>query len=382
MNVQTEGALGTNVDRRVFPCFDGLRALAALSVFTYHSAQWVRQRNPDIFNPGLFNWLDRLGFFGVAVFFVISGFLLYRPYASAAADGRPPPRLGTFWLRRAARIYPGYWLVLAFVVIVGQFSLFSVGQTLSIATLTQSYRQGYGAGIVVAWSLVIEVSFYVVLPGIAWVLRRLGGFRGQMLGLAGLAAIGVVSRAWWLSLDLAAPAAGAWFPVAQFHLFLPAWLDWFALGMVMAVVSVRGIRVAIPPWVAWAAALAFYWAVVLLEFPPGLAFIKYDPTDSFLRWIFTGLAGACFVLPAVFGEGGLIRQFLNARVLVALGIISYGIYLWHLQLWVEASSWSWFPSSPTLQVAVVFLLTIAAATLSYWLVERPATRWARRISRG
>ncbi len=345
--------------------------------------RFTRIEDPSLYSSAIFNWSDRLGFFGIAVFFVISGFLLYRPYAAAAQAGRPGPQLGPFWTRRFARIYPAYWVALAFVVIVfGQYEFTSIGHALSFATLTQTYRSTYGLrGLGVAWTLCIEVSFYVLLPGIAWVLRRLGGLRGQMIGLAAMAAIGVASRSWWLWTTRATATPGAWFEPLSFDRWLPGYLDWFALGMLMAVLSVHGVRLKIPAWLAWTAALACYWAVVLLHLDPSLGPGSYPPLDSFIRWLVTGFAGALFVLPAVFGEGGGIRRLLRTRVLVALGVVSYGIYLWHVPLWIQAPTWSWFPSPILVQIGVVLALTLSAATLSYWIIERPINRWARRSMR-
>lgn len=150
--------------------------------------------------------------------------------------------------------------------------------------------------------------------------------------------------------------------------------------MLMAVLSVYGTRVKVPAWAAWAGALACYGTVVSLNLDPRLGPGSYEPMDSFLRWMFTGLAGALFVVPAVFGVGGAIRRLLRTRVLVALGVISYGIYLWHVPIWIQAPTWSWFPAPMLAQVAVVFALTVSAATLSYWLIERPINRGARRVA--
>src|SRR4051812_39101220 len=83
-----------------FPCFDGLRAVAALAVFACHSSGWAWYVRADWAPVPVQSSFARLGYVGVAVFFVISGFLLYRPYVLAAFEERPGPRLGTFWFRR------------------------------------------------------------------------------------------------------------------------------------------------------------------------------------------------------------------------------------------------------------------------------------------
>ena len=86
-----------------FPCFDGLRAIAALAVVVYHVTTIY---NIETLHYDTWQWTQRLGNFGVSTFFLISGFLLYRPYVAAHFSGRPTPRLIPFWGRRALRIYP------------------------------------------------------------------------------------------------------------------------------------------------------------------------------------------------------------------------------------------------------------------------------------
>src|SRR3954451_18263543 len=94
-----------------FPCFDGLRALAALAVLMTHVAFAGGADAPNVFGV-FFARMDG----GVAVFFVLSGFLLYRPFVVAHLHERPRPAAGPFLWRRFLRIYPAYWLVLTVVV--------------------------------------------------------------------------------------------------------------------------------------------------------------------------------------------------------------------------------------------------------------------------
>src|SRR5690349_22229347 len=93
-----------------FPCFDGLRAVAALAVFACHSSGWAWYVDTGWAPVLAQSSFARLGYFGVAVFFVISGFLLFRPFVLLDLQGRPSPRLRTFWFRRCARVFPAYWV--------------------------------------------------------------------------------------------------------------------------------------------------------------------------------------------------------------------------------------------------------------------------------
>ncbi len=90
-----------------FPAFDGLRAIAAIGVLLVHTTFVTGITSRSSFG----NYTARLEI-GVAVFFLISGFLLYRPFAVAHLSGGPSLSAGAFWIRRLLRIVPAYWLVL------------------------------------------------------------------------------------------------------------------------------------------------------------------------------------------------------------------------------------------------------------------------------
>jgi peptidoglycan/LPS O-acetylase OafA/YrhL len=290
-----------------------------------------------------------------------------------------------------------------FVLHQGTFS--SLEDGLTNFGLVQGYRsQLPGTGLGVAWTLVIEVSFYLVLPFLALGLRAVSSrfdtprnrARALLGGLAVMAALSFALRTWWL---YAAPGpatrTGAWFPLADLDLWLIAYLDWFALGMAMAV-GIEWFRVGgrIPsaiallgrkPWLAWLLAAECYWVLTKLNLGMYLPATRFTATQSTLRWIFTGLAAALFVLPAVFGpqDRGVIRRILRHPVSVALGLISYGIYLWHFPMWLQALEWddaAWFPTSWPGQIAFVLAMTLAAAALSYIVVERPLISWSSRTS--
>src|SRR5689334_6379871 len=100
-----------------FPAFDGLRAIAALAVAMTHAAF---ASGFNIRNNGLGPFLARLDI-GVAIFFVISGFLLYRPFVLARLRTVPSPEPVAYFQRRFLRIFPGFWFVLTVVLLVPAF---------------------------------------------------------------------------------------------------------------------------------------------------------------------------------------------------------------------------------------------------------------------
>src|SRR5664279_4001872 len=178
---------------RHFACFDGLRAIAAVSVLLLHTA-WVSgftQRS------SLGAYTSRLEI-GVSVFFLISGFLLYRPYAVSHLTGIPRPNTRRFWERRLLRIVPAYWLALTLLAYVfhsvtmgpGWQGVVSQYLFLQIYLPTQIFF-----GITQAWSLCTEMSFYLFLPFYAALvsLRRRAQSVQVAWELAGIAVLFVIS---------------------------------------------------------------------------------------------------------------------------------------------------------------------------------------------
>jgi peptidoglycan/LPS O-acetylase OafA/YrhL len=397
----THDAVAREVGR--FPCIDGLRAVAALAVVLYHT---TIHYNLFTFEYASWEWINRLGNFGVSVFFLISGFVLYRPFVLAHFDDARPPALLPFWKRRFFRIFPAYWLALTGAIVLGWLSIGSVGDFFTTYGLLQNYRAGYTLfGIGIEWTLVIEVSFYLALPFIAMGLRALSPagaslprkLSGHLAGLAGLYLIAMLSRVWslWI-LDAPATKYGAWFPLTQLTSWLVGYLDWFALGMLLAVGSAwqaRGGR--IPwvvealgryPWASWLLALQCSWVALNLNLPASV-FDKVTRIQSFGISFTYGFVALFLLVPAVFGpqDRGAIRGFLRSRVMWALGTISYGIYLWHLIFVREVERWTrddLLPDDLFVWLAVVVVLTVITATASYHLVEKPLIRLSRRRKSG
>jgi peptidoglycan/LPS O-acetylase OafA/YrhL len=145
-----------------FPCFDGLRAIAAVSVLLIHTA-WF---SGFTVRSSLGIYTSRLEI-GVSVFFLISGFLLYRPFAVAHILGQEAPSTRNFWVRRLLRIVPAYWLALS--VLTYGFRIISLGRGWEGVLCHYLFLQIYipsqiPYGIGPAWSLCVEVSFYLFLP--------------------------------------------------------------------------------------------------------------------------------------------------------------------------------------------------------------------------
>ena len=168
-----------NVQSARFPLMDSLRAIAALSVFVYHVAFVL-----GWFDEGLAGRYLRELNLGVSIFFVLSGFLLYRPFVAARVEGEPSPALVPYAIRRVARIVPAYWVALTIIAIWLPVSgVFTAEGIVTYYGFLQAYDPDtITGGIGQAWTLTVEVSFYILLPILALGLRRVRGpvVRGEL----------------------------------------------------------------------------------------------------------------------------------------------------------------------------------------------------------
>ena len=381
--VAAEGGLGTATSskRLEFRGFGGLRAIAALSVLVTHTSL-TSGANADHPAGAFFARMD----VGVSIFFLISGFLLYRPFVAARIDGRQALPLRDFMRRRALRIFPAYWVALTAVVFLLDHTTFSsMGEAFLFYALVHIYDEEliFG-GIVQAWSLATELSFYVFLPLYAGLMRRVrGGFAAEVAGLSALAAGSVAWKLFVLA-DGTGQHRMTW---------LPAYLDLFALGMLLAVASVWSSKSAqTPKWVtalgrfgafSWAGGAAAFWAV---STQLGLArdFGEITVEQALGRHGLYGLTALCLLAPAVFDAGrSFVVHFLAWRPMAALGLISYGIYLWHKAAIVEAlgvMGAEQFDADLNELLGWTLVGTIAVAALSYVVIEQPALRLKGRTS--
>ena len=307
------------------PALTGMRAIATLLVIGTHAA-FATGKLTHGYLGAIYARLE----VGVAVFFVLSGFLLFRPLAAAAASGGPLPDTARYFRHRVRRIAPAY-----LVVVLATFELYVVftpgpnpAQTwhglLRYLTLTQIYTDDYlvtylHPGLSQMWSLAVEASFYAALPALAYVLLRMrAGWRPGRT-LADLALLGAIAPGWLLiaASGVLPNSAGMW---------LPAHLGCFAGGMALAVLHIRGARWRARTALASAAAL-----FLVVATPVGGAIIGPDPVwvpaaKSLLYAAIATLAVGALVL----GDWPRYGRILSSRPMTWLGQISYEIFLLHV----------------------------------------------------
>jgi peptidoglycan/LPS O-acetylase OafA/YrhL len=379
-----------------FPLFDGLRAIAALSVLTYHAALFAGFSGP---NRTVNQYTGRLDV-GVTIFFLISAFLLYRPFVRARLRGDRAPAIVPYAWRRFLRIVPAYWVALTLVAVVMPLSyVFVVSKAPIYYGFAQIYFSGDAiSGIGQAWTLCVEVTFYAFLP--LWALGMRLATRGRdrrrilAVEFAGLAALFVFStlyKVWALRhiapTDLNSPL---------YLMPLPNFLDQFALGMGVAVLSVWYEGRALPaslalvrrtPLACWILALvAFWFASTQIGFN-GTILQSYTRSMHLERHELYTVVALAMLLPAVFATPGkgIVAAVLGSRPLRYLGLVSYGIYLYQLavvtklQHWFRDSVQGGFTAHFSLYLVGGVLITTALASASYYLVERPALRLKRLV---
>jgi peptidoglycan/LPS O-acetylase OafA/YrhL len=367
-----------------FPLLDPLRAIAALFVVVTHTAQ-LGGFNKE---HALGAWTVRLDS-GVAIFFVLSAFLLYRPFVRARLDGRPPVKVWRYARRRALRILPAYWVAMLTLGLLDSAHTPGVfgDQWWVYWGLLQSWsKETIISGIGVAWSLSVEAAFYVLLPLYAGLMARLlrsrdrdGQAKLELLLLVASAVAAVATRA----------AVKAIWPESVFGNQLPGTWTWFVCGLVLAVTSAWVSGRETRPWAVRFAAqqplacwgLSFL-CLTLAAWAVGLPRDPFAPISVVsLQAQHVLYAGTAFFLvaPMVFHDGrrSLPATVLSTRVLAWLGLISYGIFLYHQPFvfaFLDTRLWPPF-AGIALYSALVIAAAVACAAASYYLVERPLLRF-------
>lgn len=388
-----------------FPLSDSIRGIAAIAVLLVHI--WLFTGGFGGFTGTLPNRaMVRLDGF-VAVFFLLSAFLLYRPLIAHRTGGPSAPSLGTYARGRFLRIYPAYWLALTVLAIVpglvGVFGekwwvfysmgdYFDPGFHQSICPVDEQFR----CGLPQTWTLVVEVTFYFALPFYAaltaWLARGReprAWVRAELCLLAFLAGLSLLFSGGPLSLH-----QEAWFRFTFLgHMF------WISIGLAMAVLStVYGLRretypsplrwLAARPGLCWSVGLALYAFTVFEFYPAPFPVAPFEGLEYQALNLIQGATAFLLMVPVLFGNPnrGAPARLLRSRFLLWIGAISYGLYLWQV---TPATDLGFGGADQGFLVVLVgtTLIALPAAALSYYFVEKPLMRlkrvpvgeWLRRL---
>ncbi|MFE7131884.1 acyltransferase family protein [Streptomyces sp. NPDC057638] len=391
---------------------DGVRALCALAVAGVHTSFAAGVMGAYTAPPGneaLATLLAGLRPLALGPFFVLSGMLLYRPFARWTLGGGSRPRVGPFLAKRLARLWPAYALLAVVCVFLLNFdAVDGPWYVLRPLLMLQVYDYTWIAGMDPAWTVPAEMQYYLALPPLAvlmhWLARRTDDLaarvRRMMVPLVVLT-VGSAVWTWWIHRpEMGVYPEQYWWPLAVGGAF--------ALGMAMAIWQVMAeLRPGRPPlplrlagrhplWL-WAGALVIYAVNCTQPFGRrgygdyegvGLALTQYG-----LLLLFSYLVVMPLSVPG--SRSRVMDAVVGNPVARYLGRISYGIYLWHfavMYFWFETGSV--FGTEPGLMnqlrgtigfgelMTAVLVGSVLAATVSHYAVERPVVnavaRWAAR----
>jgi peptidoglycan/LPS O-acetylase OafA/YrhL len=349
------------------PALDGLRAVAVVAVLVFHAG---------------FGWAQG-GWLGVSTFFTLSGFLITTILLQGTRQDPPVP-LRLFWARRARRLLPAAWLTLAGVLVFGatvadatQLSRLR-GDVLAALAYVANWRfvfsgESYAelfrspSPVLHFWSLAIEEQFYFLYPaallGVLYLLHR--SRRGRRaprrdVRLAAVLAAGAVTSTIWLAIG----AEGSDSFDRLYYGTGTRMAELLTGAVLGALVGARPVLVH-PGRRRVAGALGLPALAILV--------VAYSTAAIDERWVFRGglqvvaLLGATVVLAAL-QPGSLVQRTLSWEPLRRLGLVSYGVYLFHwpIFLWLQGEGWS--------DVAVLLgggALTVSLAVASYHWMEQP-----------
>jgi peptidoglycan/LPS O-acetylase OafA/YrhL len=369
---------------------DSLRAIAALSVLVTH-AGFLSGANLGAWYGDYTARLD----VGVTIFFLLSGFLLYRPFVAARVGERDRPRIPDYARRRLLRILPAYWLALTVLAIwPGLPQMWEAHDWVYYGLVQVYFKEWTLGGLLPAWSLAVEISFYAALPLLVLLMERPFMGRTRRAKLRSELILVVVLFAGALLFRVLVRSSEGAVPDSNLYFTLLGNFDWFALGMALAIASVcvagrerppAPVRlVERMPSLAWLVAAVLFWAIATQmgigpEFPQ-----EYTSEEWLYEHIFYGAIAFFLLLPAVFGGslGGLPRVILRNRVLAWLGLISYGIFLWHHPIVGQLAKRDWGDWRFVGMTLATFAIATACAAASYYGVERRLLRFKHRSPKG
>jgi len=341
---------------------DGLRFLAFFGVFVFHALQN---------SPRLRPWAV-YGALGVQVFFVLSGFLIGGILLQLREDSAVSlgARLKTFYVRRALRIFPLYYMFLLLLLLLPYVGITQIGGAewfvwnATYLTNVKIYFDGGMGALSHFWSLAVEEHFYMLSP----LVVLLSGTRGLSFGFVAL----------WV----ACAAARVWFFVrgdTHAYVLSPMQFDCMTVGMAAAMIQAhgqflgigyeRGLRIA----TSAAFAVVPLFALQHVESP----FLQL-PATALSQWVFAvAVAGLVLVIWNSKSRG--LSRFLSLAPLPYLGKISYGLYVFHFPCLVLAYAWL----SPIMSHGTAIpglIMTLLVSMLSWHLFEGPINAQKRHFS--
>jgi len=349
------------------PEIDGLRFVAIFAVIFHHLNGYLLAKTAHQGPRGLLSDLCARGNYGVQLFFVISGFVIAYPFARAALAGTPPPGLRRYYLRRLTRLEPPYMgnLIIAFLLLVatGRAAVQDLLPHL-LASLTYTHNLVYGGFSTVngvAWSLEIELQFYLVAPLLAGLFRiRSAAFRRGVI--AGL----ILGASLW----------GQWVPrhLPRAGLSIVPFLGYFLAGFLLCDILQRDRQGTTAQRLVWDGIGLTAWGLVVVLMWSRLAFLL--PFVVLVAYV------AAF-------RGCMLRAVFRSPLIFTIGGMCYTIYLYHFFIISAVGRFALKPAlavatgvTPRLVVLALMVLPVIllSCTVLFAVTERPfmVKDWPRR----
>lgn len=348
---------------KYIPGLNGLRAIAAIMVVIYHWTQPLVEKNPQL----RYFILD--GNFGVNIFFVLSGFLitgilLKEKNKVLAEDGNNKRIIFNFYARRFLRIFPIYYLTL-FIVFFVKLPGFN-GNLLYYITYTENFNvfiKSDWDSFSHTWSLAVEEQFYLLWPFVILFTKK------EKL----------------LPVLIAFILSGPLFSIFQTYvlknplnafILTPSCFDAFGMGALLAYLYLNNLLIKVKKCVKIllpiALLLFIYWKVA----PTGGHF-------QYFKRINESVIACGLILFCLSKNYAPIRdKILENKAMYQLGLVSYGIYLFHYPipyLFGRLQAFTAFPQNPLLQYLMMFLLLIGISFLSFYLFEKPILKYKKKF---
>jgi peptidoglycan/LPS O-acetylase OafA/YrhL len=351
---------------------DALRALAILAVIVHHFAYFT---HPTVFRHD--RSLEFLGVWGVNCFFVLSGFLLARPYMQSILEPRRRfPSTRMFLLRRFLRIYPMYALSLVlsvFAVAINGQGLVSARDLMAHLVFAHTLFTAFSTSMNgPLWTMSVDADFYILLPIVGWIgfrLLRVVPTANRVLGIAAilsaLAIASIVYRA--LAIHLHPDAIGGFDVSTVYVRNVLGMASSFCLGSALALHDLtRGPRPVPRAWVISAACAALVLLIALSRITAD-SFIAYLCFD-----LIAAMSCACFLF--VLAAVPSFRAVTSNSSVTFLATAAYGAYLFHWLVLETVDRDFGMPIGSKAFVligSISLVITFALAAVAFRVVERP-----------
>ena len=375
---QQQSSVTEQGTQRRFEGLEAFRGLAALLIVVFHAYQYSREgigQGRYVYEgtaAGAFlSGLDTV----VAWFFVLSGFLIFTPFARAALQQRPYSPWG-FLVRRAIRILPAYYVAIVLVwtwrYTGSQAEWIDLVQHLTFMHIFDRTHIFWTIGP--SWSLAVEVLLYVFIALLGMLLFRVStrlSTRKARIAMLVIVTLSLIAAsmlykgwAWYIA---GIPAEN--YPV---YFGLLAKLDTFAFGMLIAIL-VAAMGNGLPMRGQTLAVMRIVGLIGLL----GLVALRggSELLDLYSHTI-SGLAFVLVLISTIAAPvGAWWARLLAAPLFQFLGVTSYSTYLWHEPIMIELGKRNILitqvPQAFPTNALILIVLSVAAGALSYWCLERP-----------